>query len=302
MRDSANFFEFPPVLVSYFPGYGVALPTCSISLFDFLTEKQKGFKDQVEKIRLTIDNEQRRKLKSQLPAITPAGEFSQRCKAGLLSFSGFVCVDIDGKDNPYITDFDALKRQLTGFPGLAYAGLSVGGNGLYLLIRVSLPDRYINHLNAIFDDLEGMGIKPDRVCVDISRLRGISYDPDPVLNPYVSAYTDFVELKHSYNTAQNITGDTFSRVSDIVNTIVGSHINISESYFDWFRIGQSLAAEFGEAGRGLFHTISAQSGKYNEQECDKQYTKCLGACNRVTIASFFQLCKMYGINIKRCKV
>lgn len=69
--------------------------------------------------------------KKALPAITPLGVFSQRSASGLLEYSGFVCIDVDGKDNPHVRDWDVLKEQLgRQFPSLYYAGLSCSGRGI----------------------------------------------------------------------------------------------------------------------------------------------------------------------------
>ncbi|MDE6183672.1 MAG: hypothetical protein K2F53_04530, partial [Rikenellaceae bacterium] len=175
--------------VSLFSRYTDPKPIGKVSLFYFLTTGQHKYRKQIEEIRQCESERKRRLLKSKLPAITPAGEFSRRCNTGLLRHSGFVCVDIDGKDNPDITDFETVKASLADFPGLAYAGLSVGGNGLYLLIRIATPESYAEHLNAIMSDLCRREIIADRSCKDIARLRGISFDPAPILNPSVSAYT-----------------------------------------------------------------------------------------------------------------
>ena len=292
--------QIPPVWVSLFSRYAAPEPIGEVPLFHFLTTQQHKYREQVEEIRACTDERKRRALKAKLPAITPAGEFSKRCNTGLLRYSGFLCVDIDGKDSPDISDFEAVKKSLAGFPGLAYAGLSVGGNGLYLLIRVATPRNYAGHLNAITADLSRYGIIADKSCKDIARLRGVSFDAAPILNPTVSAYTRIQADRPepaAHCPGQEATTDTGRRVSDLVATIKANGINITEYYGDWFAIGQSLAAEFGEAGRGWFHTVSAQSTKYKAAECDRQYTRCLQACARVTIATFFWYCKQYGISI-----
>ncbi len=287
-----------PVFVSLFSRYTAPKPIGKVSLFYFLTTGQYKYREQIEEIRRCESERRRRALKSKLPAITPAGEFSQRCNNGLLRYSGFVCIDIDGKDNPDISDFEAAKRSLAEFPGLAYAGLSVGGNGLYLLIRIATPENYAGHLNAITTDLYRRGIIADRSCKDIARLRGISFDPAPVLNPSAPAYTCIEDEQPepiAHCPVPETSTDTARRVAAIVEIIETNGIDITEYYGDWFAIGQSLAAEFGEAGRGWFHTISAQSPKYRADACDRQYTRCMRACSRVSIATFFWYCKQYRI-------
>ena len=121
--------------------------------------------------------------KKALPAITPLGVFSQRSASGLLEYSGFVCIDVDGKDNPHVRDWDVLKEQLgRQFPSLYYAGLSCSGRGIFLIFRVRTPDRYSEHLNSLFHALQECGVKADLQCRDVARLRFASYDAHPYEN------------------------------------------------------------------------------------------------------------------------
>ena len=96
------------------------------------------YRPQVDEIRRTQDSEQRRRLKASLPCITPSGIFRQRSASQLIQHSGLLCIDIDGADNPQVSDWEALKLEVASFPGLFYAGLSASGNGLFLLIRICL--------------------------------------------------------------------------------------------------------------------------------------------------------------------
>lgn len=52
--------------------------------------------------------------KKALPAITPLGVFSQRSASGLLEYSGFVCIDVDGKDNTLMFGIGMSSRSSWG--------------------------------------------------------------------------------------------------------------------------------------------------------------------------------------------
>ena len=52
------------------------------------------------------------------------------------------------------------------------------------------------------------------------------------------------------------------------------YATITESYQDWVSVGLTCA-NYGEIGRPLFHLFSAQSSKYNAEECDKVFTNWL---------------------------
>ena len=297
--------------VSLFSGYTDSRPIGAVSLSDFLL--QPKYKRQVEVIRGCQDKTLRRALKAKLPAITPSGIFSKRSNAGLIQHSGMICIDIDQKDNPDINDWDALKSTISDFPGLWYAGLSVSGNGLFLIITVKYPDKHLEHFHAITGDLLKKGIAVDIQCSEVSRLRGASYDPQPLYSPLAAPYEKIspgpISTRRAHNgdtpgysknqrNSNNPAGfddRTAYRVSRLVEVIERSGANISDYYPEWFAIGRALASEFGESGRGWFHTISKQSQKYNPAECDEQYTRCLGTCSQTSISTLFYYCKINGI-------
>ena len=72
----------------------------------------------------------------------------------------------------------------------------------------------------------------------------------------------------------------------------------SYAYRDWLRLGFAIADGLGEDGRQLFHELSRLCPKYDEAECDKQYTHCLnGRGSGVTVKTFFQMAKEAGVEL-----
>jgi hypothetical protein len=177
------------VSVSLFRGYSDARPVGVVSLFDFLL--QPTYREQIEALRRCKYKAQRRELKSRLPAITPSGVFSKRCNGGLIRHSGFICIDIDGQDNPSITDWEAVKPSLSDIDGLWYGGLSASGSGLFLLFGIAHPERHAGHFHALARDLLGRGLIVDATCKDVARLRSASYDPNPIYLPDATHYDGF---------------------------------------------------------------------------------------------------------------
>lgn len=170
------------ISVSLFSDWSHPVPIRSICLREWLFGSE--WQAQVERIRACSDPKVRRMLKAQLPVVTPAGIFTRRHRHGLHTYSGLLCVDIDGKENSGISDWDLVKRQLNTFENLLYAGLSVGGNGLFLLFRVVDPATYLVAFKCITEQLrERFGLVADKACKDICRLRCVSYDPEPYWNP-----------------------------------------------------------------------------------------------------------------------
>ena len=76
--------------------------------------------DVITQIRITQDKDVRRTLKCKLPAITPSGIFHRRNSNGLVEPSSLICIDIDGKDNPSISNMEELKERLGKLPYIMY--------------------------------------------------------------------------------------------------------------------------------------------------------------------------------------
>jgi len=74
-------------------------------------------------------------------------------------------------------------------------------------------------------------------------------------------------------------------------------IDIAPDYESWRNLGFAIASEYGEGGRNYFHRLSQFYGKYDSQECNKQYTRCLRGKQGITIKTFFYLAKNAGIHL-----
>jgi len=84
----------------------------------------------------------------------------------------------------------------------------------------------------------------------------------------------------------------------IIQRIEGYQLDLTANYHDWLSIGFSFADELGEIGREYFHRISKFHPKYNFQECNRQFDKCLNRQQRgVSIKTFFYLAQSAGVNI-----
>ena len=292
-----------------FSGYTDSKPIGEISLSDFLLRPL--YKEKVEEIRREKDKARRRELKAKLPAVTPSGIFSKRSNAGLIRHSGFICIDIDGDQNPDINDWEALKSNISDFQGLWCAGLSVSGNGVFLIIKIKYPEKHLRHFHAIDGDLQTRGIAVDAACKDVARLRGASYDANPFYNPDAGFYESLKsfssqpEPKTTISLKAPVSAEsrnlTAARVVRLVEVIEQMKANIADFYPDWYAVGCSLASEFGESGRGLFHIISRQSDKYDYDQCNAQYSRCLGTCSNTSISTLFWYCKQHGIIVNKQK-
>lgn len=146
----------------------------------------------IQSIRETSDAKEIGRLKRMLPCATMSGIFRERKADKIESGSGLICIDVDGKDNPEITDVEVLKEISAKLDCVLYSGLSVSGKGIFCLIPLSNPQRHMEHYYALERDFKDLGITIDPSCTDISRLRFQSYDPSPYVNPGAIVYDKFL--------------------------------------------------------------------------------------------------------------
>lgn len=108
-------------------------PIKTINLWEWLLLENK-YTPYINDIRASSNEEERKFLKSKLPAITPSGVFSKRKADCLVEPTNLICIDIDGKDNPSISDMEELKKKLSKLSYIMYCGLSASGKGLFCII------------------------------------------------------------------------------------------------------------------------------------------------------------------------
>ena len=89
-------------------------------------------------------------------------------------------MDIDSGDNPAIIDWRDFVKQLGNLREVAFAGLSVSGNGSFCLISICDTKQYEAHFRAIEEDFLRYGINIDHAYKDASRLRIYSHNEHPI--------------------------------------------------------------------------------------------------------------------------
>jgi len=169
------------VRVSCFANYREARFPKPVNLITWLTSDK--YREKVGEIRKIGDKVRRDEIKATLPAITPSGEFSQRCESGLVNHSGLIQIDLDRQDNLHICNWEEVKSELTKLPELAYLGRSVSGTGYWGLIPI--PADFSKHklyFEAIEKAFEQWGIQLDTKPKNVASLRGYSFDVDGYFN------------------------------------------------------------------------------------------------------------------------
>lgn len=281
------------ISVSCFRNYNSPDDPKPVNLLTWL--RSDKYRNQVEAIRSTDDKKKRDRLKTKLPAITPSGTFDRRSSDAIIQHSGLMQIDIDGPDHEHVANFDELKRHICKLPEIAYCGLSVSGRGYWGLVPIQHPEKHVSHFRALERAFKRYDIVIDPSCKDVSRLRGYSFDPDGYFNNEARLFTLLDDPK-PIRVHRSPGSNTRSQVELLVSQIQSQKIDITQGYETWLKIGFALADEFGENGREMFHAVSHFHQEYSERETDRQFKKCIrGNGQGVTIASFFHICKEYGI-------
>ena len=268
--------------------------TCKLRTFLF----DKKHVSEIERLRSLPTKEERNAIKRRLPQACISGIFQPTRKAdNLVRHSGLVCVDVDRKDNQDIDNWAYLKQELSKLPQVAYISLSVGGNGYFLILPLRYPQFHKQQFEQLKRDFNKMGITIDPACGDVTRMRCLSYDHEPYINPDAVLYEGYYVEPKPFISYQYSGNDVLDKVAKCCERIEANGIDITGDYQSWFTVGCALAS-LGEQGRQFFHVCSGQNPKYNREESDKKFTHLLRTGRHIGVGSFFEICKDYGITFK----
>ncbi|GGK58920.1 BT4734/BF3469 family protein [Rufibacter glacialis] len=284
------------VQVSCFANYTSAENPAEVNLLQWLTSDK--YREQVELIRTLEAKEERDRIKATLPAITPAGTFTQRAQDHLIKHSGFLQFDIDWKENTHITNYQGLKQQICNIPNVAYCGLSVSGKGFWGLIPIAYPEKHRQHFESLEKAFAHFGIVLDPAPKNVASLRGYSYDQEPYFNHQATIYQMYEKPERRTYSGVYEKGSEREKVDACLAEIERHRADLTGTYTAWFEIGCSLANAFGEDGRVYFHLVSQYHPDYSSHKTDRQYNACLKGNNTFTIATFFNYCAQAQIRYK----
>lgn len=173
--------------VSVFKNYYSEPETITLGQWIKACKEGSRFTKQVLEYRQTGDE----RLKKSLPMITVGAV----CTGGrkledVTQRTGWIALDIDGKDNPDIGSADILRDEVSKITNVAFAGLSTGGKGVWVLVKVSDPSHLSGHFSMLLKDFKDIGITLDRSKGrNPNDARFYSYDPNAVINETLTIYT-----------------------------------------------------------------------------------------------------------------
>lgn len=264
----------------------------TLQIDDFLEHVKDGkWQDFVLPVRAIKDEELRKEEKKKVPYVTISGQFSDRLDNALIEHSGFIGIDIDDVDP------EETKSILAPDAYVYAIFTSISGRGVCVLFKINGEKHREAHAGISEYLLETYNLVCDPTSVNPSRARFVSFDPHIYIS--VNRVPKFVQYPKK-KAVPKVKDVVFAQTDfdDLVKQVQQRRVNLCETYHDWVRIAFAFVDKFGELGRDYFHVISAQSGKYSPQICDKQYTNCLKAAGqkRATISTFYYYCKNAGLD------
>ena len=285
--------------ITYFNNINHTENGSKIGVDQFLNSVKTGmWKEISDKVNAVKNKKERQDLKAEIcPYVTVSGHFQKRRNQGLIKHSGFICMDFDNMEN--VDDsFNTLKTD----PFVYACFRSVSGRGIAAIIKIDSK----RHLDA-FLGLERYftnkyHLLVDRSCKDVSRPRYVSYDPDTHVNPESEKFTNYIpksEIIRAEKLPNVVLGS--NDMEHIMQQVRDNGVDLTDSSYDkWYKIGFALAEEFGEGGRGYFHSISENSAKYDPEKADKQFDYCVNGSGeglKVGFATFLYFAQKAGISI-----
>ena len=266
-----------------------------IEIDTFLEGVQTGkWQDIALEVRNAPTKEIKDLKKKNAPVVTISGSFAERKVDGLRKHSGFIAIDIDNIDDPAAT-----KKRISADAYLYSAFISIGGNGLCLIIKID-GTRHLDAFNAIAAYLYNeYQIIVDQSGKDVSRARFASYDPFLIINKKSATFKKYLPKKKQFKSEKILV--IKSDFDAIIDQMDKKGLNLCEDYSDWISICYALVSEFGEEGRNHFHTLSSHSSKYNSIDCDAQFTACLNnhsesKSKKSSISTIYYHAKQNGID------
>lgn len=245
-------------------------------------------KQQILKLRELLaagKDEEYNKQKRYLPAFTPCGLFEGGRKMEFLKeYSGMLILDIDKLPPDYINN---VKNKAKGIAFTYSVFTSPSGNGLKILVRINTSQ---HQHKMVFEQVKkyyesALNVPIDPSGKDITRLCFLSWDPDIYVNTNAQVF-------------RSTAGQVEDQIEAVIQEIEQKCVDITNGYQDWLKICFALIDALGAGARVPFHRISRFFHKYNFDQCDSQFDKCLNSANSgVTVKTFFYYAKQHNISL-----
>ncbi|RIV23627.1 hypothetical protein DYU11_11640 [Fibrisoma montanum] len=290
-------------LITYYQHYGDKIGL-DISLEDFFTGVRtnptwKAYADAVRAIDRDTNPDGYKAAKDKGEFVILSGRCKDRSEKGLVEPSGVMGIDFDKLND----DLERVREQLMADKYTMAAGKSVGGRGLFALVRVD-AGRWGDSFDGLRDyyaKTYGLVAAFDKGCRNINRLRFVTHDPDL----YVAAsepplFREYPTAKARREAAKPI--GTFIHtgrdIDHLLEQVEGRALDITGSYEDWIKLGWSLIAQYGEEARDYFDRFSRFHPDYDERETERKFDYLMRVNpHTVTISYLYARCKAMGLDV-----
>lgn len=231
--------------------------------------------------------------KEKLQCITASGTFSERSESKMIAHSGFICVDLDAKDQIVKFDIEKIKED----PYVYAVHQSVGGFGYAVFFKINPEKHKESYLGLEKYFLDNYKLIVDPAPKNVCSLRFVSYDPDLFQNEKSKVFKQYVK-KETKKDTQTFYPTTINDFDEVVREVQNRSLNLCDDYETWVNFAFGLVAEFGINGKNYYHAFSCQSPKYTYESTEKMYDIALKRNKSgVTIKTIYYHCKNAGINI-----
>lgn len=268
------------------------------------------------------------KTKSYFPIACFSGAFIGRNDSDITASSGFIMVDVDGKDQDSALDFGAnmkkFRADIYAIEHVQAVFTSPSEEGFHILVRVDptgstpefLKEYYRQVYEKIAEDLRNrLGFIADPTCKNISRACFVSPDPDILIKDSIAIPFPFrfskteatkerkrrvtkesAEMKELLASARS---DNRVFAEALLAECTKNRISITEKYDDWIKVGFILMREFGDDGFDLFSGFSMIDASFDPEECRNQWEafNCDDRNNPVTFATLVWMAKRAGVSL-----
>ena len=276
---------------------------------------------ETQTLRGISDKSEARSYKGRnFPYVTPSGVFSYCNDQSIIRHSKLLCIDLD-----HLNDVNKTKKLLIADRHFLtpFAFRSPSGDGLKWFLRIDLTkcdhqtwfQAVRNYLLATYTELTTENV--DAHVGNLSRACFLCYDPDAYVNLDCSEPEMLFDTKEWAGKSANVRKPAVSvnsmpcacqplspteelaKAKAVTYALMRRGASIAESYGDYVKLGFSLANGLGSEGRHLFHLLCSQSTKYNSEDCEAKWNECLSKSDgRTTIATFYHMAKMAGVELK----
>lgn len=298
--NSQFMFSLYPNLIT------VDKPLVNIDINQLIEAIKYGYvKEVIKYLRGPITKEEYNSIKKEsIPCVTVSGTFTHRAGSDLVKHSGLLQIDIDKVEN-YPSAFDKLCSD----DYIYVCFRSPGGKGIKAVVKINpSPETHRSQFKALESYFKKKhGIVIDSQCKDLARSMLLSYDPEIYCNPRATIYEEmYVPPEHQKRVGiSKVTkgkvgypDDSVEVIENIIESLERRHTDITNSYYNWIRIGFALCTTFGESGRNYYHRIGRLYPNYSKEETDKTYTQLLANNNgKTTLGTIIFLSKEAGISV-----